>query len=97
VLAVRYLIGVFLALTASAVVLFVGPSHYENCRTTTPWDGLARWASASLGAGETDGPSGAPAYCELPTDVTWLLAGFTFITVLTVLTVAARRRGRSLE
>lgn len=93
--AVRHLTGPIVALAMSIFVLFVGPSHYEDCRTTNPWDDLARWVSASLGAGETDGPSSA--YCELPTDVTWMLAGFTFIAILTALNVAARRRGRSLE
>ena len=54
--------------------LWIGPGSYQPCRPAPPWDDLAVWLSGSLGAGETDGPAGAPALCEIPTDLTWLIS-----------------------
>lgn len=54
--------------------LWVGPGSYQPCRPAPPWDDLAVWISGSLGAGETDGPAGARAFCEIPTDLTWLIS-----------------------
>jgi len=59
---------------AAFVWLWIGPGSYQACRPAPFWDDLAVWISQSLGAGETDGPSGAPALCEIPTDLTWLIA-----------------------
>ena len=61
-------------LVAAFGLLWVGPGSYKPCRPAPVWDDLAVWISGSLGAGETDGPSGAPAPCEIPTDLTWLVA-----------------------
>lgn len=54
--------------------LWIGSGSLQPCRPAPPWDDLAIWMSGSLGAGETDGPAGAPAFCEIPTDFTWLVA-----------------------
>jgi hypothetical protein len=63
-----------LGLVVAAAWLWVGPGSYQPCRPAPPWDDLAIWISGSLGAGETDVPAGAPALCEIPTDLTWIVA-----------------------
>lgn len=67
--------GIALAgVVAGFAWLWIGPGSYQRCRPAPPWDDLAIWVSESLGAGETDGPAGAPAFCEIPTDFTWIVA-----------------------
>lgn len=67
--------GIALAGVLLAVAwLWIGPGSYQRCRPAPLWDDLAIWISGSLGAGETDGPAGAPAFCEIPTDFTWIFA-----------------------
>lgn len=75
--------GIALAGSLAALAwLWIGPASYQSCRPAPLWDDLAVWISGSLGAGETDGPSGAPAQCEIPTDLTWLVAlGMVLIAV----------------
>ncbi len=67
--------------TLASIWLFLGPGSYQPCRPAPVWDDTAIWVSQSLGAGETDSPGGAPAYCDIPTDFTWIVA-------LTILIVA---------
>ncbi|MCZ3389665.1 MAG: hypothetical protein LH645_11230 [Actinomycetia bacterium] len=67
--------------TLAILWLFLGPGSAQPCRPAPFWDDAAIWVSQSLGAGETDGPGGAPAYCDIPTDFTWIIA-------LTILIVA---------
>lgn len=63
---------VLLGLVVAVAWLWVGPGSYQPCRPAPPWDDLAIWISGSLGAGETDGP--IRAYCNIPTNFTWLVA-----------------------
>lgn len=71
--------------------LWVGPSSYQPCRPAPFWDDLAAWISGSMGAGETDGPEGAPALCQIPTDLTWLAAlGIVLVTASAPVYVLAR-------
>lgn len=41
-------------------------------------------SAEASGPGETDGPAGAPAFCEIPTDFTWIIALAIFTVALTV-------------
>lgn len=61
-----------LGLLVAVAWLWAGPSSLQPCRYAPLWDGFAVWANRSLGAGEIDGPIGA--YCNIPTDFTWLVA-----------------------
>lgn len=73
--------------------LWIGPGSYQPCRPAPPWDDLAVWLSGSLGAGGTDGPAGVPAFCEIPTDFTWIIALAILTAALSVagFVVTARR------
>lgn len=86
-----------IALTGVVVAsawLWIGPGSYQPCRPAPPWDDLAIWISGSLGAGETDGPIGA--YCNIPTDTTWLVA-IEILLLAIALSVYAIVSGRNLD
>ena len=89
--------GIALAgVVAAFAWLWIGPGSYQPCRPAPPWDDLAVWLSGSLGAGETDGPAGAPALCEIPTDFTWIVAiGILLLAI--AFSVHAIVRGRNLD
>jgi hypothetical protein len=77
--------GIALAGVGAALAwLWIGPGSHQPCRPAPPWDDVAVWLSQSLGAGETDGPAGVPASCEIPTDFTWIIALGIFTVALTV-------------